>query len=285
MRRSISTKLPDSGRSDQRVSAVTWNSTIRETPQLRRRLALRPERGEQRAGHRRVQRRLGERAQQVGGVGRRQVLPAQQPFQQIAGCSSHRRPPAAFETGRSFRNASISRLPSGVSTLSGWNCTPSSGSVRCRTPMISPRSERAVTSSTAGIVLSSAVSGERETAGPENGWAHPLVDGAAIVPSPSEVLPCMSRGAETIFPPKWWTRLWWPRHTPKTGMRWNAPIMGSETPESSGRPGPGEMHRCVGASARASCTVMASPSSRRRRCRHSSRLSGSIRLALAWTTG
>ena len=34
MRRSISTKLPDSGRSDQRVSAVTWNSTIIPLPRL-----------------------------------------------------------------------------------------------------------------------------------------------------------------------------------------------------------------------------------------------------------
>ena len=34
MRRSMSTKLPDSGRSDQRVSAVTWNSTIIPLPRL-----------------------------------------------------------------------------------------------------------------------------------------------------------------------------------------------------------------------------------------------------------
>ena len=34
MRRSISTKLPDSGRSDQRVSAVTWKSTIMPLPRF-----------------------------------------------------------------------------------------------------------------------------------------------------------------------------------------------------------------------------------------------------------
>ena len=34
MRRSMSTKLPDSGRSDHRVSAVTWNSTIIPLPRL-----------------------------------------------------------------------------------------------------------------------------------------------------------------------------------------------------------------------------------------------------------
>ena len=32
MRRSISTKVPDSGRSDQRVSPVTWKSTIKPLP-------------------------------------------------------------------------------------------------------------------------------------------------------------------------------------------------------------------------------------------------------------
>src|SRR5437773_42925 len=32
MRLSISTKLPDSGRSDQRVSPVTWKSTIKPLP-------------------------------------------------------------------------------------------------------------------------------------------------------------------------------------------------------------------------------------------------------------
>ena len=32
MRLSMSTKAPDSGRSDQRVSPVTWNSTIRPLP-------------------------------------------------------------------------------------------------------------------------------------------------------------------------------------------------------------------------------------------------------------
>ena len=56
------------------------------------------------------------------------------------------------------RKLPSSRLPSGVSTLSGWNCTPSIGSCRWRTPMISPRSLRAVTSSTAGRLAASAAS-------------------------------------------------------------------------------------------------------------------------------
>ena len=33
---------------------------------------------------------------------------------------------------------------------SGWNCTPSITYSRCRTPMITPLSERAETSSTSG---------------------------------------------------------------------------------------------------------------------------------------
>ena len=41
--------------------------------------------------------------------------------------------------------------PSGVSTLSGWNCTPSIGSSRWRTPITSPSAVRAETSSSSGI--------------------------------------------------------------------------------------------------------------------------------------
>jgi GMP synthase-like glutamine amidotransferase len=36
--------------------------------------------------------------------------------------------------------------------------------------------------------------------------------------------------------------LWWPRHTPSTGvLPANASIIASELPASSGRPGPGEI--------------------------------------------
>ena len=48
--------------------------------------------------------------------------------------------------------------PSGVRMLSGWNCTPSTASSRCRTPMISPSAVRADTSSTAGSVSGFAIS-------------------------------------------------------------------------------------------------------------------------------
>ena len=49
---------------------------------------------------------------------------------------------------RKFRPSSG---PSGVRTLSGWNCTPSIGSSRWRTPITSPSGVRAVTSSSSGI--------------------------------------------------------------------------------------------------------------------------------------
>ena len=50
---------------------------------------------------------------------------------------------------RKFR--SRSRPNGSVSTDSGWNCTPSTGSVRCLTPITSPSSDRADTSSSSGM--------------------------------------------------------------------------------------------------------------------------------------
>src|SRR6185295_7482969 len=43
--------------------------------------------------------------------------------------------------------------PSGVRTLSGWNCTPSTGCSTCRTPITSPSAVRAVTCSASGTVV------------------------------------------------------------------------------------------------------------------------------------
>jgi len=48
---------------------------------------------------------------------------------------------------RKFRNMS---WPTGVSIDSGWNCTPSTASSRCRTAMITPDSLSAVTSRHSG---------------------------------------------------------------------------------------------------------------------------------------
>src|SRR5438128_76836 len=50
------------------------------------------------------------------------------------------------------RKLPSSRFPSTVRMDSGWNCTPSTGQWRCRTPMISPSSAHAVTSSVSGTV-------------------------------------------------------------------------------------------------------------------------------------
>jgi hypothetical protein len=62
-----------------------------------------------------------------------------------------------------------------------------------------------------------------------------------------------------ISPPKCCTMLWCPKHTPSTGiLPAKAPIIASELPASSGRPGPGEITRCVGSSFAASATVSAS---------------------------
>ena len=45
-----------------------------------------------------------------------------------------------------------SRWPPWVSTDSGWNCTPYSGSSRCCTPITTPPAVEAVTSSSSGTV-------------------------------------------------------------------------------------------------------------------------------------
>src|SRR5204862_254991 len=50
------------------------------------------------------------------------------------------------------RKLPSSRFPSTVRMDSGWNCTPSTGHRRWRTPMISPSSAHAVTSRSAGTV-------------------------------------------------------------------------------------------------------------------------------------
>src|SRR5438128_5033780 len=50
------------------------------------------------------------------------------------------------------RKLPSSRFPSTVRMDSGWNCTPSTGQWRCRTPMLSPSSAHAVTSSVSGTV-------------------------------------------------------------------------------------------------------------------------------------
>src|SRR5581483_8489887 len=80
--------------------------------------------------------------------------------------------------------------PSGVRTLSGWNCTPSTGSERCRTAITSPSSVVAETSSSSGTRVAA-----RE-------WYRPAWNSGgrpAKIPRPScetaLALPCTSRRA------------------------------------------------------------------------------------------
>ena len=47
--------------------------------------------------------------------------------------------------------------PSGVCTTSGWNCTPNTGSVRWRRPMMVPSSVQAVGTSTSGSEAASTI--------------------------------------------------------------------------------------------------------------------------------
>src|SRR5262249_54794328 len=60
--------------------------------------------------------------------------------------------------GSVARKLASSRFPSTVRIDSGWNCTPSTAWVRCRTPMISPSAVQAERSSTGGSVAGSITS-------------------------------------------------------------------------------------------------------------------------------
>src|SRR5262249_38974805 len=107
----------------------------------------------------------------------------------------HEPPPVG---GGSRRKFARSVRPSGVRTLSGWNCTPSIGRERWRIPMISPVSERAVASSSGGIDDSTTASE----------WYRPAISGLGA-PAKSvrpswricEVFPCKSRCARSTRAP------------------------------------------------------------------------------------
>ena len=64
------------------------------------------------------------------------------------------RPEACLAASELDQRRKLSAIapPVGVSTDSGWNCTPSMRSVRWRTPMTSPSSVRAVTTSSSGTL-------------------------------------------------------------------------------------------------------------------------------------
>ncbi|OLT03438.1 hypothetical protein BJF90_25235 [Pseudonocardia sp. CNS-004] len=125
-----------------------------------------------------------------------------------------------------------------MSTDSGWNCTPTTGSSRWRTAMITPPSVRPVTSNSAG-----SVSGRIDSE-----WYRVATNGSgrpARTPVPSwwtsEVLPCRSSGARSTTPPHATPMAWWPRQTPRTGTVRSAlrRITSMLAPARSGVPGPG----------------------------------------------
>ena len=65
--------------------------------------------------------------------------------------------------------------------------------------------------------------------------------------------------ARITLPPKTWPIAWWPRHTPKIGISpASSRSTSSDTPASSGVPGPGEIMMCDGFSARMPATSSAS---------------------------
>ena len=125
---------------------------------------------------------------------RRRGRPAGRPLRRAqsrtSGCSPTERATAWSSPQISSQFAS-SRWPPSVSTDSGWNCTPCSGSARCCSPMMIAVGG-AVTSSSSGIVPSTTASE----------WYRVAVNGSgrpASTPSPLWwtwlVLPCMSSGA------------------------------------------------------------------------------------------
>ena len=88
------------------------------------RLALRPQRDEEAGDLGRRRLAVHDRAHQLVRVLAREVVPVEQQLDR--GADDHPRKFLAIAG------------PSGVSTLSGWNCTPSIGSSRWRTPITSP---------------------------------------------------------------------------------------------------------------------------------------------------
>ncbi len=135
------------------------------------------------------------------------------------------------------RKFAIIRAPCSDRMDSGWNCTPSRGSVACRTPCTTPSSERAVTISGSGHLdgLKRVIPdrGERRAADPRK------------TPSPSWLMVATDPWAgspRATFPPYAVTRPCMPRQTPKTGRaperRTSRPMAKSDS--LSGCPGPGE---------------------------------------------
>ena len=74
-----------------------------------------------------------------------------------------------------------------------------------------------------------------------------------------DVLPCICFCARATVPPKAWPMDWWPRQTPRMGVReWKRRMRSREIPPSSGVPGPGEITMPSGSRRSTSSTVILS---------------------------
>ena len=128
-------------------------------------------------------------------------------------------------------------LPSGVSTDSGWNWTPSAGSSRWRTPIRCRRSE-ALRLEHAGQL---GRGDQRVVTADEQRVGQAREDRRAVV-ADLRVL-AVDRLADDHSPPNASTIAWCPRQTPSVGM----PASGkrrdasTEIPASAGVQGPGEI--------------------------------------------
>ena len=152
-------------------------------------------------------------------------------------------------------SSSPSSGPSGVSTLSGWNWTPSIGNV--------------VVPNTHHLAVCR-VRGDRELGRD----ARVLPASGTDRPRPRPGGPRRRRGrrGESCWPCRaataWHGRrcrrrprrsAWWPRQTPSVGIVGPSALISSiETPAVSGRPGPGETTSRSNPAARAASTVIAS---------------------------
>ena len=126
----------DDGRALRRHGDDVLAHRLGEAGDLVGRLALRAQ-GDEEPGDLGLRRlAVHDRAHQLARVGAREVVPVEEQLDRRP--DDHRRKFLAIAG------------PSGVSTLSGWNCTPSIGSSRWRTPITSPSGVCEVTVSSAG---------------------------------------------------------------------------------------------------------------------------------------
>src|SRR5581483_7288407 len=118
------------------------------------RLALDAQSHDERAELRRRRLAGHELLHDGGGLRLGEVVAVHEPLERVAdgeGRVRHRRC-SVWSAARIARKLRRMSWPAGVRMDSGWNCTPSTGSSRWRTPMITPLSLHADTSSASGTL-------------------------------------------------------------------------------------------------------------------------------------